>query len=93
MNTTDSSAHMTDEGADRPLWQRVAADMRERIVAGELTGRIESEERLMLRYAVEGRPVSRDTIRRALLALELDGLIRRTDRGREVIPPGEQDRS
>ena len=92
MKITDNLAPMTDEGAGPPLWQRVAADLRGRIEAGEITGRIESEERLTLRYAVEGRPVSRDTIRRALLMLELDGLIRRTDRGREVIPPAERER-
>lgn len=93
MKITDNFAPMTDEGAELPLWQRVAADLRDRIQTGEITGRIESEERLTLRYAVEGRPVSRDTIRRALLTLELDGLIRRADRGREVIPPGEREKS
>jgi DNA-binding GntR family transcriptional regulator len=90
LNITDNLSPMTDEGDELPLWQRVAADLRGRIQDGEITGRIESEERLTLRYAVEGRPVSRDTIRRALLTLELDGLIRRSDRGREVIPPAER---
>ena len=93
MKITDNLTPMTEKGAELPLWQRVAADLRGRIEGGELTGRIESEERLTLRYAVEGRPVSRDTIRRALLTLELDGLLRRTDRGREVIPLGERKKS
>ena len=93
MKVTDNLALVAENDAGMPLWQRVAADLRGRIEAGELSGRIESEERLTLRYAVEGRPVSRDTIRRALLTLELDGLIRRIDRGREVIPPGEREQS
>jgi DNA-binding GntR family transcriptional regulator len=44
-----------------PLWRQLTALLRERIKRGELTGRLDAETSMALRYEV-----SRDTVRRAL---------------------------
>lgn len=65
---------MMDDGIT--LWRQVADDIRSEIVGGVIEGRLSSETDLAARYQV-----NRHTIRRALAALNTDGLLR-TERGR-----------
>ena len=75
-----------DDDDARPLWQQLADLLRGRIERGELAGRLEAETTLAQHYGV-----SRDTVRRALADLAMDGLIRSTrGRGTFVLPLSER---
>jgi GntR family transcriptional regulator len=75
-----------DQDAPEPLWEQLAGLLRDRIARGGLTGRLEAETALALRYEV-----SRDTVRRALAQLHQEGLVRATrGRGTFVTPPAER---
>jgi hypothetical protein len=75
-----------DDDDPRPLWQQLADLLRGRIERGELAGRLEAETTLAQHYGV-----SRDTVRRALADLAMDGLIRSTrGRGTFVLPLSER---
>jgi DNA-binding GntR family transcriptional regulator len=58
-----------------PPWRQLADDMRERIIAGEWTGRLPAEKTLAQEYGV-----ALGTVRKAMAWLRGEGLIR-TDRG------------
>lgn len=66
---------MIDIHRGPPPWRQVAESMRRRIGAGEWTGRLPSENSLAQEYGV-----AKGTIRKALLELREEGLIR-TDKG------------
>lgn len=72
-----------DEADPRPLWEQLAARLRERISSGDLTGQLPAEWRIAAEYGV-----SRDTVRRALDRLRDEGLITSTrGRGTFVVRP------
>lgn len=75
-----------DPDDPRPLYEQAADRLRDRIVSGQLTGRLDSEWVIAARFHV-----SRDTVRRALEILVREGLVTATrGRGTFARPPGER---
>ena len=73
---TSAAPGVLDRRSPLPLWAQLLADLRERVAAGEFTGRFPTDEELRRDYGV-----SRQTVREAARRLQGDGVIVR-ERGR-----------
>jgi GntR family transcriptional regulator len=83
--TPVSDDERLDEADPRPLWEQLSARLRDRILSGELNGRMPAEWQIAAQYGV-----SRDTVRRALEKLREEGLIMATrGRGTFTVPRAE----
>jgi GntR family transcriptional regulator len=80
MNSGSSSA--SDGHASLALWEKVLADLRQRIAVGEIDQRFPTEQELVATYGV-----SRHTVREALRRLQDEGLLeRRRGAGSTLVP-------
>jgi len=78
-----------DDQGDPRVYLRIAADLRERIAAGEFTGEGRDGKIPSVRTLMQEWEVAYDTAQHAVTTLESEGLLRRyPGRGYYVIPQG-----